>query len=205
MTPATDQSSPEFYGLIELVQAGVNANLSLIQIREKRATARTLFDLSEAAAKITTGSQTRLLVNDRADVAKAAGADGVHLTSDSLSTRVVRQRFGEDFLIGVSTHSQNEVLMAKSGGADFAVFGPVFTTPSKVAYGEPLGIDRLKEVVGVSEGLPILAIGGISLSNSRACFQSGAAGLAAIRLFSDPHSLVGVVERVGVNYREVRR
>jgi thiamine-phosphate pyrophosphorylase len=85
-----------------------------------------LYELVLRAAKITRGSDTRLLVNDRADIARAAGADGVHLTSQSLPANVVRKMFGPEFVIGVSTHSFEEARAAQAAGADFVVFGPVF-------------------------------------------------------------------------------
>lgn len=131
------------------------------------------------------GSATRLLVNDRFDIAKAAGADGVHLTSRSLPANIVRSICGDDFLIGVSTHSLETALDARAAGADFVVFGPVFETPSKQIYGKPQGLDKLREVTTALQGFPVLAIGGINLENVYECFCAGASGMAAINLFND--------------------
>ena len=142
-----------------------------------------LFALAERAAESTRGSETRLLVNDRFDVARAAGADGVHLTSHSLPVEVVRPLCGEDFVIGVSTHSLEEARTAAERGADFVVFGPVFETESKRIFGEPQGLDKLREVTSALSGFPIVAIGGIDRSNMAECYRAGAAGIAAIRLF----------------------
>ena len=125
----------------------------------------------------------RLLVNDRFDIARAAGADGVHLTSRSLPPSVVRSICDEDFLIGASTHSLETALDARAEGADFVVFGPVFETESKRAFGEPQGLDKLREVTNALKGFPVLAIGGINLENVGDCFRAGASGIAAIRLF----------------------
>src|SRR6185369_14410224 len=120
---ATPQTTPD---ILRLVRAAVEAEVPLFQIREKSLPARELYELTSRAAEITRGSKTRLLVNDRSDIARAAGADGVHLTSQSLPADVVRNMFGSEFLIGVSTHSLDESRAARNGGADFVVFGPVF-------------------------------------------------------------------------------
>ena len=120
------------------MQAAVAARIDLVQIREKNLSASVLCQIATSAAGITKGSATQLLINDRSDIAAAAGADGVHLTSLSLPTAVVRKSFGEEFLIGVSTHSLDEAKLARRGGADFVVFGPVFETASKKEYGEAL-------------------------------------------------------------------
>jgi len=168
---------------LRFVQAAVEAEVVLLQIREKSLPARVLYELATRAAEITRGSKTRLLVNDRADIARAAGADGVHLTSQSLPAGVVRRTFGSEFLIGVSTHSLDEARAARDGGADFVVFGPVFDTESKRGFGAPQGLDKLRQVADELRGFPVLAIGGISLENAGACFDAGASGVAAISLF----------------------
>jgi thiamine-phosphate pyrophosphorylase len=168
---------------LRFVRAAVEAEVVLLQIREKSLPARVLYELATRAAEITRGSKTRLLVNDRADIARAAGADGVHLTSQSLPAGVVRRTFGSEFLIGVSTHSLDEARAARDGGADFVVFGPVFETESKRGFGAPQGLDKLRQVADELRGFPVLAIGGISLENAGACFDAGASGVAAISLF----------------------
>jgi len=170
------------------MEAAVAAAVPLVQIREKSLSARVLYELTIRATAIARGSTTRLLVNDRFDIARAAGADGVHLTSRSLPARVVRSICGEDFLIGVSTHSLQTALDARADGADFVVFGPVFATPSKQMFGEPQGLERLREVTNALKGFPVLAIGGINLDNAADCFRAGASGIAAIRLFQDTDS-----------------
>ena len=102
---------------------------------------------------------TALLINGRADVALAAGCAGVHLTSHGLPAAALRRRFGRALLIGCSTHRPEEVEAARQNGADYAIFGPVFATPSKAAFGPPPGLDGLARAVG--HGLPVIAIGGI--------------------------------------------
>jgi len=138
----TTPTSKEFARLIDLIEAAVAARISLIQVREKELTARVVYELALRAAAITRDSSTRLLINDRADIAAAAGASGVHLTVRSIEAAVIRQNFGADFLIGVSTHSLAEARQARAGGADLVVFGPVFETASKQVYGAPVGLDK---------------------------------------------------------------
>ena len=143
-----------------------------------------LYELTVRAVEITRGSNTRLLVNDRVDIALAGGADGVHLTARSLPVSVVRNicRVPE-FLIGASTHSLAEARAAQAAGADFVVFGPIFDTESKRAFGEPQGLDKLREVTSELGEFPVLAIGGITRENFAACVDAGASGIAGISLF----------------------
>ncbi|HMF57736.1 MAG TPA: thiamine phosphate synthase [Pyrinomonadaceae bacterium] len=200
MTPTTNPNSPEFSCILHLVEAAVQAGISLIQLREKNLNAGTLFELTRRAAAITKDSASHLLVNDRADIALAAGADGVQLTVNSLPADSIRRSFGEQFLIGVSTHSLDEAHRASNLGADFAVFGPVFDTPSKRAYGEPLGLYRLREAAQALAPFPLLAIGGITLENLYTTLRAGAKGVAAIRLFDDPRTLGNVVNLIRERY-----
>jgi thiamine-phosphate pyrophosphorylase len=179
-----------------LVQAAVDAEVPLFQIREKALHARVLYELTARAAEITRGSKTRLLVNDRSDIARTAGADGVHLTTQSLPVQVVRKIYGSELLIGVSTHSLQAAREAAGAGADFVVFGPVFETESKRVYGAPQGLEKLREVARELREFPVVAIGGITLDNVEKCFAAGASGVAAIRLQNDATNLVSIVERI---------
>jgi len=182
--------------VLHVVQAAVAAGIDLVQIREKNLSASVLYQLAAAGAGISKGSATKLLINDRADIAAAVNADGVHLTTSSLPTEVVRRTFGEDFLIGVSTHSAAEAGVARRNGADFVVFGPVFATASKSEYGAPAGLDKLEKVCAEFSPFPVLALGGLTISNVAACIQAGAQGLAAIRMFDDPERLNKVVDEI---------
>lgn len=195
-TPATTRTSDDFRRLLTLVRAAADARVDLVQLREKQLRPRLLCELAARASEITRGTGTRLLVNDRADVARAAGADGVHLSTRSLDARVVRRAFGEGFLIGVSAHSLEEARAGCFGGADFALFGPVFDTPSKRQYGAPVGLQRLAEVARKLAPFPLLAIGGVTRENAPLVLASGARGVAAIRLFSEPETLSEVVAEI---------
>lgn len=198
----TDQSalSHGFDSFLQLIEIAVSAKVSAIQIREKQLSARTLYELTKQAAQITKRSETRLLVNDRADIALAAGADGVQLTTVSLPTSIIKQHFPSDFIIGVSTHSLAEVQTAQNEGADFAVLGPIFDTPSKRIYGKPIGLKKLKEVSDTLSPFPIIAIGGIDFNNTNKVFENGASGIAAIRLLNDAANLHDIVQSIRNNY-----
>jgi len=125
-----------------------------------------------------------VLVNDRLDVALATGAAGVHLGSHSMPVAVVRQSAPHPLVVGASSHSLDEALAAESGGADYLVLGPIFETPSKLAYGPPLGLEKLRDVTSRVR-IPVLALGGITLERVRPCLEAGAAGIAGIRIFQD--------------------
>ena len=195
-TETTTRASPEFKEILEQVAAAVAAGIELIQLREKRLTARVLFELVEQSAEVTRESATRLLVNDRADVAAAAGADGVHLTTQSIDAATVRRTFGNNFLIGVSTHSRSEAQVAKDGGADFAVFGPVFATRSKEKYGPPAGLSKLEDLARKLAPFPVLALGGVDVTNAHDCLRAEATGIAGISLFQEPARISEVVRNL---------
>ena len=116
----------------------------------------------------------------------------MHLTTRSLDAGAIRQTFGEELLIGASTHSIDEAVAARDGGADFVVFGPIFETPSKREYGAPLGLERLSAVTTALGSFPVLALGGITISNARDCLNARACGIAGISLFSDYAKLAAI-------------
>lgn len=195
-TEATTPSSPEFQDILAHVRKAIDARIPLIQLREKKLSARTLYELTSACAKLARGTETRLLVNDRADIARAAGADGVHLTTRSIETSIIRRTFGAGFLIGVSTHSLAQARDARDGGADFAVFGPVFDTPQKRVHGLPVGLAPLSEAAQQLSPFPLLALGGITRVNAHEAIGAGAGGVAAIRLFDNQPNLDEIVSRI---------
>jgi len=192
----TTSAAADFLNILSLVRSAVAAQIDLIQIREKNLSASVLYELARSAAEITKASDTKLLINDRADIAAASGADGVHLTASSLRAAVIRQTFGEEFLIGASAHSFQEATDARSGGADFAVFGPVFATASKTKYGEPLGLEALERVCSELTPFPIVAIGGVNTSNAADCIGAGARGVAAITMLQQPETLADVADEI---------
>ena len=182
----TTADSPEFRKILEQIFAAIAAGIDLIQIREKRLPTRVLFELAERAVALSRGTQSRILINDRADIAAGAGAEGVHLTTRSIAAATIRKTFGRHFLIGASTHSREEATAARDGGADFAVFGPIFETTSKINYGPPAGLNALAEAARELSPFPLLALGGVSIENAQECVRAGASGIAGISLFADP-------------------
>jgi thiamine-phosphate pyrophosphorylase len=182
--------------ILALIRSAIAAQVTMIQIREKNLSARALFELSRRAAELIGPSSTKLLVNDRADIACAAGADGVHLTSSSIEAEVVRGIFGTRLLIGVSTHRLVDARLARDHGADFAVLGPVFETPSKLEFGPPLGTGTLREVALALDPFLIIALGGITRHNAASALKAGAGGIGAIRAFSDPDNLGETVQAI---------
>jgi thiamine-phosphate pyrophosphorylase len=192
----TTPASEEFRHIQLQVSNAVAAGIQLIQIREKKLSARVLFELTASSVAIARGSSTRILVNDRADVAAGAGAHGVHLTTRSLTPALIRRTFGANFLIGASTHSLDEAREAQKRGADFAVFGPIFPSPSKERYGAPLGVTRLAEAAREMTPFPLIALGGISRKNAMECLRAGASGIAGISLFGEPDTLASTIEAI---------
>ncbi len=192
--------------LIERIRWATDGGVDCIQIREKDLGGGRLAELARAAVGAARGNgwACRMIVNDRLDVAVAAGAGGVHLGRESLPVREVaawraKEKIARaglaDFLIGASCHSLEEARSAALDGADYLIFGPVFETPSKINFGAPLGIEKLRAVCGETR-IPVLAIGGIDLASAGRCFEAGAAGIAAIRLFQDVGSAAELRERM---------
>jgi thiamine-phosphate pyrophosphorylase len=185
--------------LLERIENAGRAGVDSIQIREKDLSATALYRLvREAIDRVP--PTCRILVNDRLDVAIAADAAGVHLGEQSMPVEEAKRFLVEgkvpgDFLIGVSTHSLESARSAEKAGADYALFGPVFETPSKLAFGAPQGIARLAEVCRAVR-MPVIAIGGITEQNLVACMDAGAVGIAAIRLFQDSADLGATVGRL---------
>jgi len=189
----TDRNAVAGGDLAPVITGAVAAGLDLIQIRERDLPARALLALVEVAVARARGTATRILVNDRLDVALAAGA-GLHLPAHGFPVADVRRAYPE-LLVGASCHNLEELGRAEAGGADFAVFGPVFETPSKKPYGPPLGVEKLAEAARAAK-IPVLALGGVTLENVAACLAAGAAGLAAISLFQQATDLNDTVRRL---------
>lgn len=174
--------------LLPRVFEAIAAGVDMIQIREKDAGTKFLMDLAAAAVSRARGGRTRIVLNDRLDIAVALGAAGVHLGAHSLPAPVVREIMPRNFLLGVSCHSLEDALSAESAGADYLLLGPIFETPSKSGYGPPLGLSKLHEVARKVK-IPLLALGGITPERVSACQGAGAAGVAGIRIFQEAPSL----------------
>jgi len=195
----TDRRQLRSMSLAAVIRETVRAGVDIVQVREKDLTSRELITLVEEALSATREpgmGGARVVVNDRVDVALAGGADGAHLAAHSMPVQVVRRFVPRAFVIGVSCHSLAEAMAAESGGADYLVLGPVFETPSKLGYGPPLGLEKLRNITSRIR-IPVLALGGITVDRIRPCLEAGASGIAGMRIFQDCES---VQERV----RELR-
>ena len=180
----TDRRQTRQRPLVDTVEAALGAGVGAVQLRERGLTTRELLALAHQLREVTAHHGAALLINDRIDVAMACQADGVHLPVDSFAIRDARVLLGPDRLIGVSTHHPDEVAAAALAGADFAVFGPVVETPSKLTYGPPLGLSSLARATARSR-IPVLAIGGVTVNHIPELLQAGVDGVAVIRAILD--------------------
>jgi thiamine-phosphate pyrophosphorylase len=194
LNPALVQTgtSPILANIRRAVEAGVD----WVQIREKDLQSRELLEIATQAVQMAAErgganpDPARTIINDRLDVALAAGAQGVHLGHESLTAGEVMRwcRAGNapaDFAIGVSCHSLEEAREAQSAKADYIFWGPVFETPSKLQFGAPQGLVKLAEVCRAVPNMKVVAIGGVNAENAASCIRAGAAGIAAIRMFQE--------------------
>jgi len=184
----TDRNQTGGRDLLWVLERALEGGVRAVQLREKDLGGRELFVLAEKTKRLCERYQANLFVNDRVDVALGVDADGVHLGGDSMPVRAARELLGAEKLIGVSTHSINEASEAEREKADFILFGPVYFTASKAAYGEPQGLGRLKKVVE-KISLPVYAIGGVKARNIAEVKETGVRGIAlisAVLSASDP-------------------
>lgn len=186
--------------LARRIEDAVRAGVDWVQIREKDLPTREMVDLTRTAILVCQSTspqnKTRILVNDRLDVARVAGAAGIHVGEKSLPVRALvdeRLTSGRScFLVGASCHSLDGAIHAAEEGADYLYFGPVFETPSKASFGPAQGLTKLADICHIVS-VPVIAIGGIGVENARACREAGAAGVAAIRLFQGNDALAQIV------------
>jgi thiamine-phosphate pyrophosphorylase len=186
--------------IIVTIDAAMAAGANCVQIREKDLAGRELLALARAAVRAAAPRAALVFVNDRLDVALAAGAAGVHLGGESLRARdVIRWcRDGNapvGFRVGVSCHSIEDAREAERAGADYVFFGPIFDTPAKRKFGAPQGIARLAEACSAVR-IPVIAIGGVDAGNGAGCIRAGASGIAAIRMFQEATDAAGLRETV---------
>jgi thiamine-phosphate pyrophosphorylase len=165
--------------LLEVLRATREAGVRAVQLREKDLGPGEVFKLAEAVCAVLRPGGARLFLNDRADIARAVGAAGVHLPETGIPVGAARRALGPGGIVGVSTHDPDGARRAEEAGADFITFGPVFFTPSKAAYGQPLGLERL-EAVARQVTLPVFAIGGVRPDRVGPCLDAGARGVAVI-------------------------
>ena len=162
-----------------VLEQSVKAGAPAIQLRERDAPTRELLALAREIHAVATPGAVPLIINDRIDVVLALNLEGVHLRANSLPVPEARRLLGPRRLIGISTHAVGEVRRAGQDGADYVVFGPIFQTPSKQAFGKPLGLDALAEACRQSS-VPVFAIGGITSERVWDVRRAGAHGAAVI-------------------------
>ena len=175
----TDRSALPATSIQDVVESCLAAGLKAVQLREKDLAVRDLLGLAHTLRDSTRRHGARLLINDRADVALAVGADGVQRAGTSLPVSALRAISPPGFLIGASVHAVDEARTAESDGADFLLFGPVYDTPSKRRYGAPQGIAALERVTS-AVGKPVFGVGGVTPARVAEVVRAGAAGVAVI-------------------------
>jgi thiamine-phosphate pyrophosphorylase len=163
---------------LDVAARAARGGVEMIQIRAKQLSGRALTELARGALAI---EGSRILINTRTDVALACGAHGIHLPAGSIAPRTIRRIAPLGFLIGVSCHTIEELQASENEGADFAVYGPVFSSITKSVT--PAGLDALRRATA-SVRLPVFALGGVTTANAPLCMEAGAAGVAGISLFT---------------------
>ncbi len=180
--------------LKQKVREAFSAGIDYVQVREKDLPARRLTALLQALASCPEKSNSRLLVNERLDIAVSCGADGVHLPSGSLPVSVARRVTTQAMILGVSCHNEEEVAEAAGDGASYILLAPIFETPSKPGA-RPLGLPVLERVCRRSR-VPVYALGGVDAANAADCIRAGASGVAGIRLFQEAPDLKQLCRRL---------
>jgi len=171
--------SPDLPARLSAALRGAPPGAVAVHLREKELGGAALLALARALLPVCRARGALLLVNDRLDVALAAGAGGLHLPAAALPPAEARRLLGPAAALGVSCHSAAEVARARDGGASYATFSPIWDTPSKRAYGAPVGLEALRGAAGL--GLPLVALGGVTPANAGQAFAAGAAGVAVLR------------------------
>jgi thiamine-phosphate pyrophosphorylase len=159
---------------------------TLIQLREKQLTPREFYLEAADALRVARSYGARIIINDRADIALAVGADGLHLGQDDLRPDAARRVLGDDAVVGFSTHNAEQAAEAALLPVSYVAIGPVFKTASKENPDPVVGLDTLRRVRSISEGIPLVAIGGITRANARAVLAAGADSLAVIGAVLSP-------------------
>jgi thiamine-phosphate pyrophosphorylase len=175
----TDRHQTQGRPLLSVLSDALKAGVPSIQLRERDLSAKDLLALAGAVQQLGAPHHSQLVVNDRIDVALSLEGVGVHLRSNSLPVSVARRLLGRQRLLGVSVHLVSEAMQAETDGADYVVLGPIYETPSKQAFGPPLGLRTLEEAVR-AVAVPVIGIGGVTAVRAREMRRAGAFGAAVI-------------------------
>ena len=184
-----------------LARRAAEAGADLFQIREKNLSARKLTILTKMIVAAANTSEMQVLVNGRPDIASAAGASGVHLNRESLSVADVKRSF-TGLTVGYSAHRFEEIREARVQGADFVTFSPIFESESKKGYGPPLGLSALRAATELEPGFPVIALGGVTISEVAKVAEAGSWGIAGISIFDCGDALAGRVAEIGRVFRQ---
>ena len=175
----TDRSLSRGRPTVEIVRAAVAGGVTCVQLREKNCGTREFLEEARAVRAALRGTGVPLIVNDRADIALAVGADGVHLGQRDMPIAAARRLGPPGWIIGVSAESVADAVRAEQEGADYVGVSPVFATPTKADHAPPLGLEGLRAIRAAVE-IPLVAIGGIHAGNARDAICAGADGLAVV-------------------------
>lgn len=194
----SDRTQTRERDLLWVLEQALEGGVKAIQLREKDLEGREFFLLAEKTRRLCSDNNAALFINDRVDIALAVDAEGVQLGQGSMPVAAARNLLGPGKMIGASTHSLDEAREGEQTGADFILFGPVFFTPSKAAYGRPQGLATLKEIVE-KISLPVYAIGGIKAEHVEDCKSTGVRGVALISAVisaADPRAATEEILRI---------
>ncbi len=176
----TDSNLCLYHSLTTVIEEAVAGGVSIVQLREKSSNTRDFLNLAIEVKGILKEKKIPLIINDRVDVAMAIGADGVHLGQSDMPVDIARRLLGENAIIGLSLETETQLeKIPKLGNIDYLGISPIFTTPTKTDTKEPWGINGLIKI-RKKTNLPLVAIGGINLTNAKQVSQAGANALAVV-------------------------
>lgn len=175
----TDRKNTRGREISFVVEEALKGGVQAVQLREKGLSSRDLYTAAYELRKLTARYDAKLFINDRLDIALAVGADGIHLGNSSIPLHRARKILGAKRLIGVSCHNTVSAISAQENGADFITFGPVFYTPSKAVFGNPVGVDKLGGIIELLR-IPVFALGGVNRGNAPQVIEAGAHGIALV-------------------------
>lgn len=189
---------------ITIAKAAIDGGACAVQLRDKRATTRELTEWALKLRRLTEGTKTLLIINDRVDVALACGADGVHLGDDDMPLEIARKLIGKGMLIGRSVDNVQQAIEAEREGADYVSIGAVFTTATKPDAAQAVGVETVR-AVKMAVSIPVVAIGGITIANALCVFKAGADAIAVISVVAESDNPLEAVRELVRIYERHRR
>jgi len=201
----TDRFVNPRYSHVDIAKAAVAGGASVVQLRDKEATTRQLLEWAREIRELTWRTQTLFIVNDRVDITLAVDADGVHVGDEDMPVPIARRLLGAGKLIGRSVANEQEALQAIAEGADYVSLGSIFATKTKPDAGDPIGVEALRRVRAVlPSDYPLVAIGGITLTNAAAVFEAGADAVAVVSAVACAQDPVAAVRQLYGLWAKIR-